>query len=130
MPQVTKKVASPLPTTDNIFYAGTGMLLCRSEEKVGQGCRVCSWQWCSEDGSGVRRRGILRCDELHPLWGHSRHVLSLFLPRAAPCSDFSSSPPPVRPSCPHRSRCLTCSSAPRWRSCPPLPSSMRCGAGT
>ena len=33
-PQVTKKVTSPLPTTDNIFYAGTGMLLCRSEEKV------------------------------------------------------------------------------------------------
>lgn len=32
--QVTKKVTSPLPTTDNIFYAGTGMLLCRSEEKV------------------------------------------------------------------------------------------------
>ena len=32
---MTKKVTSPLPTTDNIFYAGTGMLLCRSEEKVG-----------------------------------------------------------------------------------------------
>ncbi|KAL4859696.1 Coatomer subunit alpha-3 [Chlorella vulgaris] len=32
--EVTKKVTSPLPTTDNIFYAGTGMLLCRSEEKV------------------------------------------------------------------------------------------------
>jgi hypothetical protein len=38
--QVTKKVTSPLPTTDNIFYAGTGMLLCRSEEKVG-GCGAC-----------------------------------------------------------------------------------------
>ena len=37
LPQVTKKVTSPLPTTDNIFYAGTGMLLCRSEEKVGGG---------------------------------------------------------------------------------------------
>ena len=33
--QVTKKVTSPLPTTDSIFYAGTGMLLCRSEDKVG-----------------------------------------------------------------------------------------------
>ncbi len=33
-PQVTKKVSSPLPTTDSIFYAGTGMLLCRSEDKV------------------------------------------------------------------------------------------------
>lgn len=32
--QVTKKVSSPLPTTDAIFYAGTGMLLCRSEDKV------------------------------------------------------------------------------------------------
>jgi hypothetical protein len=32
--QVTKKVTSPLPTTDSIFYAGTGMLLCRSEDKV------------------------------------------------------------------------------------------------
>lgn len=36
-PQVTKKVTSPLPTTDNIFYAGTGMLLCRSEEKASAG---------------------------------------------------------------------------------------------
>ena len=35
LPQATKKVTSPLPTTDNIFYAGTGMLLCRSEDKVG-----------------------------------------------------------------------------------------------
>ena len=44
--QVTKKVTSPLPTTDNVFYAGTGMLLCRSEEKVrwrlgrALGCRA------------------------------------------------------------------------------------------
>ncbi|WPT11984.1 Coatomer subunit alpha-1 [Picochlorum sp. SENEW3] len=31
---ITKKVASPLPATEGIFYAGTGMLLLRSEEKV------------------------------------------------------------------------------------------------
>lgn len=31
---VTKKVPSPLPTTEGIFYAGTGMLLVRSEDKV------------------------------------------------------------------------------------------------
>jgi hypothetical protein len=33
--EVTKKVAPPLPGTDAIFYAGTGLLLCRSEDKVG-----------------------------------------------------------------------------------------------
>ena len=32
--EITKKVAAPLPTTDAIFYAGTGTLLCRSEDKV------------------------------------------------------------------------------------------------
>jgi hypothetical protein len=31
---VTKKVTLPFPTTDVIFYAGTGNLLCRSEDKV------------------------------------------------------------------------------------------------
>ena len=31
---VTKKVPSPLPTTEGMFYAGTGMLLVRSEDKV------------------------------------------------------------------------------------------------
>jgi coatomer subunit alpha len=31
---VTKKVPSPLPTTEGIFYAGTGMVLVRSEDKV------------------------------------------------------------------------------------------------
>ena len=32
--EITKKVSAPLPTTDAIFYAGTGTLLCRSEDKV------------------------------------------------------------------------------------------------
>jgi len=32
--EVTKKVTLPFPTTDVIFYAGTGNLLCRSEDKV------------------------------------------------------------------------------------------------
>jgi coatomer protein complex subunit alpha (xenin) len=32
--EITKKCASPCGTTDGIFYAGTGMLLCRSEDKV------------------------------------------------------------------------------------------------
>ena len=31
---VTKKVPSPLPTTEGLFYAGTGMILVRSEDKV------------------------------------------------------------------------------------------------
>jgi coatomer protein complex subunit alpha (xenin) len=31
---VTKKLSPPYPTTDFIFYAGTGMLLCRSEDKM------------------------------------------------------------------------------------------------
>ena len=32
--EVTKKCAPPCATTDAIFYAGTGTLLCRSEDKV------------------------------------------------------------------------------------------------
>ena len=32
--EVTKKVAPPCPSTDAIFYAGTGNLLCRAEDKV------------------------------------------------------------------------------------------------
>ena len=32
--EITKKVSAPSPTTDGIFYAGTGALLCRSEDKA------------------------------------------------------------------------------------------------
>lgn len=32
--EVTKKCAPPCATTDAVFYAGTGLLLCRSEDKV------------------------------------------------------------------------------------------------
>ena len=32
--EITKKVTAPSPTTDSIFYAGTGALLCRSEDKA------------------------------------------------------------------------------------------------
>ncbi|KAJ7564293.1 hypothetical protein O6H91_02G011500 [Diphasiastrum complanatum] len=32
--EVTKKCPAPAPTTDAIFFAGTGMLLCRSDDKV------------------------------------------------------------------------------------------------
>ena len=32
--EVTKQCASPLPVTDSIFYAGTGLLLCRCDDKV------------------------------------------------------------------------------------------------
>ena len=32
--EITKKAPSPCATTDAIFYAGTGTLLCRSEDKV------------------------------------------------------------------------------------------------
>lgn len=35
--EITKKCAPPCATTDAVFYAGTGMLLCRSEDKVGIG---------------------------------------------------------------------------------------------
>jgi coatomer subunit alpha len=34
LPKITKKSNSPTATTDAIFYAGTGALLCRSEDKV------------------------------------------------------------------------------------------------
>eukprot|EP00882_Tetradesmus_deserticola_P033562 GHRQ01038352.1.p3 GENE.GHRQ01038352.1~~GHRQ01038352.1.p3 ORF type:complete len:122 (-),score=25.78 GHRQ01038352.1:462-827(-) len=32
--EITKKCAPPCATTDAVFYAGTGLLLCRSEDKV------------------------------------------------------------------------------------------------
>ena len=32
--EVTKKLSPPHPTTDMIFYAGTGMLLCKAEDKI------------------------------------------------------------------------------------------------
>ena len=37
--EITKKCPPPCATTDAIFYAGTGMLLCRSEDKVRGGIR-------------------------------------------------------------------------------------------
>ena len=33
--EITKKLPSPCPVTINIFYAGTGRVLCQSEDKVG-----------------------------------------------------------------------------------------------
>jgi len=33
--EITKKTPPPCASTDAVFYAGTGMLLCRSEDKVG-----------------------------------------------------------------------------------------------
>lgn len=32
--EITKKCPAPDATTDSIFYAGTGLLLCRGEDKV------------------------------------------------------------------------------------------------
>lgn len=40
--EVTKRCPSPCPTTDAIFYAGTGNLLCRSDDKVLGTVRFCS----------------------------------------------------------------------------------------
>eukprot|EP00983_Pelagomonas_calceolata_P035349 1105596-Pelagomonas_calceolata.AAC.7 len=34
--EITKRCNLPCPSTDAIFYAGTGMLLCRSEDKDAQ----------------------------------------------------------------------------------------------
>ena len=39
--EITKKAPSPCATTDAIFYAGTGTLLCRSEDKVPTACFCC-----------------------------------------------------------------------------------------
>ena len=47
--EVTKKCAPPCPATDAVFYAGTGMLLCRSEDKArphvlsGLAALISSW---------------------------------------------------------------------------------------
>jgi coatomer protein complex subunit alpha (xenin) len=32
--EVTKKVAPPCASVDGLFYAGTGLLLCRAEDRV------------------------------------------------------------------------------------------------
>lgn len=32
--EITKKTPAPVPGTDALFYAGTGSLLCRAEDKV------------------------------------------------------------------------------------------------
>lgn len=32
--EITKKTPAPVPGTDALFYAGTGTLLCRAEDKV------------------------------------------------------------------------------------------------
>lgn len=32
--EITKKAACPTATTDAIFYAGTGALICRTDDKV------------------------------------------------------------------------------------------------
>jgi hypothetical protein len=40
--EITKKCAPPCATTDAVFYAGTGLLLCRSEDKVRK--RACHVQ--------------------------------------------------------------------------------------
>lgn len=38
--EITKKCAPPCASTDALFYAGTGLLLCRSEDKVRMACHV------------------------------------------------------------------------------------------
>lgn len=38
--EITKKTPPPCASTDAVFYAGTGMLLCRSEDKVGARFKV------------------------------------------------------------------------------------------
>ena len=54
--EVTKKVPSPLPTADGIFYAGTGTVLVRSEDKVG-----CKAGWGCLEGRAGTRRGARWC---------------------------------------------------------------------
>ena len=40
--EITKKCAAPCASTDAIFYAGTGTLLCRSDDKVGSRLKMFS----------------------------------------------------------------------------------------
>lgn len=47
--EITKKCAPPCSTTDAVFYAGTGLLLCRSEDKV----RCCLASCCLKFNSSV-----------------------------------------------------------------------------
>ncbi len=44
--EITKKSNSPTATTDAIFYAGTGALLCRSEDKARGSCAHWSARFC------------------------------------------------------------------------------------
>ena len=122
--QVTKKVTSPLPTTDNIFYAGTGMLLCRSEEKARSwAARMRLQDVVAGVGPSPERHIEQRSTALLVCPGRTTAL------KPSPCCPC---PLPYLPplSLPSRWPCLTCSSAAWWRSWPPRPSSMRCGAGT
>lgn len=51
--EITKKTTPPCATTDALFYAGTGMLLCRSEDKVKGG----------REGAEERRAGTKAREE-------------------------------------------------------------------
>lgn len=51
--EITKKVPTPCATTDAIFYAGTGMLLCRSEDKVCANVVCRTGRWLGKHGFPV-----------------------------------------------------------------------------
>ncbi len=48
--EVTKKAAAPVAGADGIFYAGTGALLVRAEDKVWGGCIVMMCTTCVQMG--------------------------------------------------------------------------------
>jgi hypothetical protein len=79
-------VACPLPTTDNIFYAGTGMLLCRSEEKVRG--------WAGWGGAAGGGAGWMRAEG-----GGRGDSLALCVPAVLPClASACLTPAMLRPS--------------------------------
>ena len=72
--EITKKCAAPCASTDAIFYAGTGTLLCRSDDKVGS-ClkknkkqrKQCCWE-VVESSAAWAVAGILCRSFLHNLY--------------------------------------------------------------
>lgn len=120
--EITKKCPPPCTTTDTIFYAGTGMLLCRSEDKVRQ--QQCTGH-CSASSNAQACYTVVCCGcclfKFVPLQKQNKSTqtarplrpLSFSLPHPPPLFPLPLPLLFITPSLPppRRLPCLMCSSA-------------------